>query len=168
MDKNEFVINCSNLRLQIPLKQELILLHDFYNDSPEPDAPRKKFNDLSKDEQNLALKNFNSDSHRAVFDESVLIGFFGFYPDDDSNINIFSVIDPNFRGKGYFIPMLTIAIAYVKFNFKDYKYLRALTRKNNKAALKGLLKSGFHYKGQLTEEVQPDVCYEEYIYEITS
>lgn len=142
---------------------EWILLHDFYCESLEPDAPRKKFENLSADEKEKAAAQYDSDNYKSVWSENLLIGFVGFFPDDDDNINIFYVISPEHRGKGYFSAVLRSSLDYCRTQFGEYRYIRALTREGNTASIRGLERLLFLRKGSIIEEVQPDVVYEEYL-----
>ena len=53
-------------------------------------------------------------------------------------------------------------------NFSDFLNIRALTRKENHAAIRGLESHEFDRKGEVIEAVQPNILYEEYIYPIKS
>lgn len=154
------------LRIRKTNKSEWILLHDFYHESPEPDAPKSKFEHLNSKDQQLAISEYSADSFKAVTDSDSLIGFVGFFPDDNENINIFCVISPEHRGKGYFGKILELSIDHCRQEFSGYKYIRGLTRKQNGPSIRGLERSSFFRKGSVIEEVQPDVSYEEYLFPI--
>jgi RimJ/RimL family protein N-acetyltransferase len=147
--------------------EEWILLHDFYFDSPEPDAPKNKFENLDEHQKKLAAEQYNSDHFKSVWIADALIGFVGFFPDDDDNINLFYVVSPPQRGKGYFSLILKSSLDYCRQHFADYKYMRALTRKENKASTKALERFSFTRNRSVTEEVQPDISYEEYLLPIS-
>lgn len=151
------------LILQSLKENEWILLHDFYCESPEPDAPKCKFENLSEEGKIEASAQYCSDSFKSVYNGQLLIGFVGFFPDDNENINLFCVVSPEYRGNGYFSAILRSSIDYCRTQFVDYKYIRGLTRKENKASIRGLERFSFVRKGSLTEEVQPEVVYEEYL-----
>src|SRR3989344_4522035 len=103
------------LRLHKTTESEIVKLHDFYQESSEPDAPKKRFSELAADESNSALIMFSADDHFSVFDSENLVGFLGFYPDEDNLVvNIFYVIDPVYRGKGYLSGVLESAKFYCK------------------------------------------------------
>ncbi len=156
------------LRLQKPTESEIIKLHDFYQGSSEPDAPKKRFGELAADERSSALIMFSADDHFSLFDSENLVGFLGIYPDQDNLIvNIFYVIDPVYRGRGYLSGVLESAKFYCIENFSDYSHIRTLTRKSNEASIKGLQRAAFMRKGECTEEAQPDIAYEEYLLEIS-
>lgn len=69
-----------NLMLRETLEGEWILLHDFYCDSLEPDAPIAKFECLNDIEKEEAFSQYSSDRFKAVLDGDTLIGFVGFFP----------------------------------------------------------------------------------------
>lgn len=144
-------------------QDEWILLHDFYFESPEPDSPKKKFEDLSDEDQQAAAAQYRSDNFKAVFADKVLVGFVGFFPDDDDSVNLFCVIAPVHRGKGYFSRILQASLDYCRTCFAGAKYMRGLTRKENTASIRGLEQFSFVRKGSVVEEVQPDIVYEEYL-----
>jgi len=154
------------LKIQDTKANEWVLLHDFYHESPEPDAPKAKFENLSNEEKTLATSHFNLPNYKAVMDGETLLGFVGFFPDDDDNVNIFYVISPEHRGKGYLAKILNESIAHCRSEFAGYKYVRALTRKQNIHSIQGLVRASFIRKGTVVEEVQPDVAYEEYLLQI--
>jgi len=164
----------ANLKGNMSLKfrkttvDEIVLIHDFYFLSPEPDAPKARFESLSPQEQNAVFLQYPVESYLSVINENEVIGFMGFFPDDDLNVNIFCVISPENRKKGFFSKILSLSIDYCRHNFSDFLYIRALTRKENCASVEGLKRSSFIRKGEVIEEVQPNVSYEEYIYPIKS
>lgn len=151
------------LRIQSLKEDEWVLLHDFYCKSPEPDAPKNKFEHLSAEEKIEAAAQYCSDNFKSVLKDGALIGFVGFFPDDDDNINLFCVVSPEYRGKGYFSTILKSSFDYCRIHFVGYKYIRVLTRKENSPSIRGLERFSFVKKGSLVEEVQPDVVYEEYL-----
>lgn len=152
-----------NFKLRQTTFDELILLHDFYHESPEPDAPKQKFADLDKAQQDIALAQFPVSNYQSFESNKRLLGFIGFFPDDDLNINIFYVLSPQERAKGQFSKLITLAIEYGLEKFPECQNLRALTRKQNTFSIKGLERACFVRRGSLIEEVQPDIIYEEYI-----
>ncbi|MGZ3768583.1 MAG: GNAT family N-acetyltransferase [Bdellovibrio sp.] len=152
-----------SLRLRETIEREWILIHDFYSESSEPDAPRSKFQYLNKTEQQEAASQYSSDNFKAVLDGDTLVGFVGFFPDDHDNVNIFYVISPVRRGHGYFSKLLALSLEYCRKEFVGFKYIRVLTRKQNTSSIKGLERFSFHRRGTVVEEVQPDVTYEEYL-----
>lgn len=152
-----------DLRIRNLKEGEWILLHDYYCDSSEPDSPKNKFEYLNAEVKNQATEQYSSNHYKAVLKGEVLIGFVGFFPDDEDNINLFYVIAPERRGKGYFSEILTASLDYCRNGFVGYKYIRALTRKENTPSIKGLERFSFHRKGSMVEAVQPDVVYEEYL-----
>lgn len=154
------------LKFQNTKADELILLHDFYFESSEPDAPKKKFHNLSKEEQSLVRSKYHLGQIRTVFDENRPVGFVGFYPDDADSVNIFYVISPAERGKGYLAEILKLSVEYCRKKFSSYQYIRALTRDQNIPSIKGLRQSGFIRKGSVVEEIQSDIIYEEYLLHI--
>ncbi|MBC7457380.1 MAG: GNAT family N-acetyltransferase, partial [Bdellovibrionaceae bacterium] len=83
---------------------------------------------------------------------------------DDLNVNIFYVLSPNHRGKGYFKELLKNSITHCREKFYGFHKMRALTKLQNVASVKGLESCSFVRKGTIVENVQPDVVYEEYIY----
>ena len=151
------------VRFQNTTSDELILFHDFYHDSSEPDAPRAKFQNLTKEEQNLSYSKYTLNQIRTVVDDDRLIGFVGIYPDDD-DVNIFYVVSPEERGKGYLVKILSLMIEYCHKEFSTYRQIRALTRAQNISSIKGLKRTAFLRKGSVIEDTQPDVTYEEYIF----
>lgn len=151
------------LRIQSLKEGEWVLLHDFYCESSEPDAPKNKFENLSAEEKIEAATHYRSDKFKSVLKDGVLIGFVGFFPDDDDNINLFCVVSPENRGKGYFSMILKSSLDYCRTHFVDYKYIRGLTRKENAPSIRGLERFSFVKKGSLVEEMQPDITYEEYL-----
>lgn len=144
-------------------KSEWTLLHDFYRESLEPDAPKNKFENLCEEEKVKAIAQYQSDNYKSLWSEKLLIGFVGFFPDDDNNINLFCVISPDYRGKGYFSAILRLSLDYCRTQYVGYKYIRGLTRKENTASIRGLERFSFIKRGSLIEDVQPDVVYEEYL-----
>lgn len=142
---------------------EWIYLHDFYCESPEPDAPEKKFELLNSEEKKKAKKQYCSDQFMSVLKNDTLIGFLGFFPDDEENINLFCVIAPEHRGRGYFSEVLKLALNFSRNHFGSYKYIRGLTRKENAPSIKALERFSFVRKGCVIEEIQPDIVYEEYL-----
>lgn len=144
-------------------KDEWILLHDFYSESSEPDAPQNKYETLNADEKLRAKNEYSSKHFRAVCRADSLIGFVGFSPDDDDNINLFYVISPDLRGKGYFTEVLKASLQHCRENFKEFRHLRSLTRIENTPSIHGLQRFSFIRKGSIVEDVQPDVTYEEYL-----
>lgn len=154
------------LRIQNLKNDEWILLHDFYCESPEPDAPKNKFENLSGKEKLEAVSHYNSDNFKSIFSKNGLVGFVGFFPDDDYNINLFYVISPEHRGKGYFSEILRLSTDYCRTQFVGYKYIRALTRKENTRSIRGLERFSFIRKGSLIEECQLDIVYEEFLFPI--
>jgi len=151
------------LKIQNLAEGEWVLLHNFYCESPEPDAPKNMFENLSAEEKIEAAAHYCSDNFKSVLHADVLIGFVGFFPDDDENINLFCVISPEHRGKGYFSKILRSSLDYCRTYFVGYKYIRGLTRKENAPSIRGLERFSFLRKGSLVEAVQPDVVYEEYL-----
>lgn len=152
------------LYLRKPTDSEIILLHDCYFDSFEPDAPKKRYVDLNAQEKAEVFLLFDSDFHLAVIDGEKVIGFVGVYPDDHFlYVGVFYVIDPLHRGKGYFLSMLFALIKYCKEEYSNYKFVRALTRKNNVPSIKGLIKASFERKGECVQELDSPVTYEEYL-----
>lgn len=152
--------------LQNLKENEWILLHDFYCESSEPDAPKCKFENLSEEGKLKASAQYCLDNFKSVYCEKLLIGFVGFFPDDNENINLFYVVSPEYRGKGYFSAILRLSLDYCRAQFVDYKYIRGLTRKENKASISGLERFSFIRKGSLIEEAQLNVVYEEYLLQI--
>lgn len=148
--------------------EEIVLLHDFYFNSSEPDAPKSKFENLSQEEKSSVCKQFPAENYLSLFKDNDLIGFVGFFPDDDLNVNIFYVLSPLHRGKGYFRDLLNISIMHCRVTFPEFQCIRALTRLQNLASIKGLEGCSFVRRGQIIEVVQPSVSYEEYIYQIKS
>lgn len=153
----------SYFKIQSLKENEWVLLHDFYSETPEPDAPKKKFSYLSPKEKEAAAQQYKIDSFMSVWNDDLLVGFVGFFPDDNKNINLFCVVAPEQRGKGHFSKILKASLNYCRVQFSDYKYIRGLTRKENRPSIRGLEKFSFIRKGSLVEEVQPGVIYEEYI-----
>lgn len=152
------------LHLRRPQKSELILLHDSYFESAEPDAPKKPFALLSMQEKEAVSSQFDPDFHFAVCDGDMVVGFVGIYPDDEfMNIGIFYVLIPDHRGKGYFSLVLESLVAHCRQNYSNYRFIRALTRKNNLASIKGLLAASFVRKGECVEELDQPVAYEEFL-----
>lgn len=156
-----------SLRIQDLKEGEWILIHDFYSESPEPDAPKAKFESLSKEEKEQAALQYSSTQFKSVIEGNTLIGFLGFFPDDEYDVNIFCVISPQYRGKGYFPKILNLSLEYCRREFSGYKHIRGLTRKENTPSIKGLEKALFKRKGTVIEAVQSDIVYEEYILPIT-
>jgi len=147
---------------------EVVLIHDFYFSSPEPDAPKALFNSLSQEEKNAVFLEHPIQNYLSVIIGNKVIGFVGFFPDDEMNINIFCVISPGNRKKGFFGKILSLSIEHCRRNFSDFLNIRALTRKENHAAIRGLESHEFVRKGEVIEAVQPNILYEEYIYPIKS
>jgi RimJ/RimL family protein N-acetyltransferase len=146
--------------------EEIALLHDFYFESSEPDSPKSNYDNLSSEEKSAVPSQFPVGNYLSAMKENELIGFVGFFPDDDLNVNIFYVLSPRYRGKGYFRELLNLSILHCRNVYSDFKYIRALTRLQNLASIRGLERFSFIRRGQITEEVQPDVPYEEYVYRI--
>lgn len=146
--------------------EETVLLHDFYFSSVEPDAPKSLFKNLNDAEKSQAFNQFPVENYFTLVKEKELVGFVGFFPDDDLNVNIFYVLSPDHRGKGYFKEILDLSIDYCQKHFSQFNNIRALTRKQNLASIKGLERCCFERQGQVIEEVQPDVAYEEYVFPI--
>lgn len=156
-----------NLKLKQPTNEECILFHDFYSESSEPDAPKKKFEYLTDEEKSVALDQFHPEDHISAFEGNNLIGFAGISPDDKSiNVDIFYIISPLFRGQGYLSKLLEALVNHCQENYKDYKFIRALTLKENIPSIKGLLKASFVCKGEYIEEVQPDVKYQKFLFQL--
>ncbi|MNJ93362.1 hypothetical protein D3C87_110420 [compost metagenome] len=151
------------MQIKKATKDESILLHDFYFESSEPDAPKKAFAELDAQEKEMALAHFSPDFYLAVHNENGVVGFLGLFPDDFDNINIFYVISPDHRGKGYLVRFLELARLYCRDHFPEYKYLRALTRKSNVPSIRALENAAFVRRGECVEEVMPEVTYEEYL-----
>ncbi|WP_413944521.1 GNAT family N-acetyltransferase [Bdellovibrio sp. HCB-162] len=146
---------------------ELIILHDSYFESGEPDAPLKRFSEMSPLEQKLALEVYSPEFHFAAWSGEKLIGFVGVYPDKEPiNVGIFYIIHPSFRGQGYFASLLEALIAHCRSKYPHYKYIRALTRKENLASVRGLSKASFTYNGECVEELPQLVSYSEYLLSI--
>lgn len=145
---------------------EIVLLHDFYFASSEPDAPTSLFQNLNEAEKSKVIIQFPVESYFTFYKDKELIGFVGFFPDDNSNVNIFYVLSPEQRNKGYFKELLKIVIGHCQSEFAGFEFIRVLTRLQNTASIKGLQSGSFVYQGQIIEGVQPDVIYEEYIYPI--
>ncbi len=121
-----------SIKLKRPTKQQCILLHDLYYEASEPDSPKKKFEFLSDLEKETAFDQYHPEDHLSVFENNNLIGFTATDPDNKFvNVNIFYIILPLFRGKGYFSKILSVLIDYCEKNYYDYKYIRTLTLKNN-------------------------------------
>lgn len=156
----------TNIRIQERKEREWVLLHDFYHESPEPDAPGNKFENLSKEEKELAASHYASPNFKAVIDAETLIGFVGFFPDDNDNINLFYVISPEHRGKGYLSKILQLSLEYCRREFVGFKYIRGLTRQENISSIKGLERFSFVRNGTVIEEIQPGIVYEEYLFPI--
>lgn len=150
--------------LKEPSLGELIVLHDSYFESAEPDAPLKRFSEMSHLEQQAALVQFAPEFHFTAWCGDDVVGFVGVYPDEESvNVGVFYVIHPAFRGQGYFSLLLEALVNHCRQSHSGYKFIRALTRKSNLASIKGLLKASFVRKGECVEELSVSVLYEEYI-----
>lgn len=126
------------------------------------------FDSLSAEDKRKAFVQFPVENYFSLDRGNEFIGFVGFFPDDDLNVNIFYVLSPVQRGKGYFKELLRFAIDHCQSEFSDFKNIRALTRSKNSVSIKGLKSCSFIRRGQVVEEVQPEVPYEEYIYPIKS
>lgn len=158
------LIKNMKLFLRKPTDSEVILLHDCYFNSSEPDAPKKLYVDLNVHEKAEVFRQFDSEFHLAVIDGEKTIGFVGVYPDDDFlYVGVFYVIAPLYRGKGYFSPMLFALVKYCKEEYSNYKFVRALTRKNNIPSIKGLINASFERNGECLQELDFPVTYEEYL-----
>src|SRR5688572_13864807 len=125
------------IQFKTPTPQELVLLHDFYFRSTEPDAPTKIFSSLDSEETAEALAQYNSESHLVAREGERVLGFVGIFPDDESMfVGIFYVIDPIYRGMGYLSPILNALAIHCREKYPDYKFIRVLTRKENLASIK--------------------------------
>ncbi len=156
------------IALKEPSDAEIILLHDSYFESPEPDAPKKLFANLTNEEKLKALKHYSKENHRTIYLKNKVIGFVGLYPDEKiESINVFAVIIHEHRGKGYSSLILNPLIAHCQMQHPQYKQIRTLTRRSNVAAIKGLNSLSFKHVGAQIEEYSEspdgDVKYEEYI-----
>lgn len=150
--------------LKEPTLGELIVLHDSYFESGEPDAPLRRFSEMSEVEQKAALIQFAPEFHFTAWVGGDVVGFVGVYPDESfHNIGVFYLIHPAFRGKGYFSSLLMALVAHCREQYPKYKFIRALTRKENVASVHGLLRASFICKGECVEELHVPVVYEEYL-----
>lgn len=145
---------------------EVQLLHDFYFESAEPDAPKVRFSELNADQRSNTLSRYRLDQHHTVLLKEDIVGFFGLYPDaENSYLNIFYVLNPKLRGQGLFHSVLAALVQFCKDN--RVSSLRAVTRAANTASVKGLLRASFEQVGQHTEEYsddpKDDVLYEVYV-----
>ncbi|WP_374079716.1 GNAT family N-acetyltransferase [Bdellovibrio bacteriovorus] len=150
--------------LKEPTLSELIVLHDSYFESGEPDAPLSRFSEMSEVEQKAALIQFAPEFHFAAWVDRDLIGFVGIYPDEEfNNVGVFYLIHPSFRGKGCFSSLLTALVEHCRKRYPKYKFIRALTRAENVASVRGLLRASFLRKGECIEELHISVTYDEYL-----
>lgn len=154
-------------------ESEVIQLHDFYFESSEPDAPKDTFSNLMEKEKIKARTRYSLDTHYIVLNKTEVIGFFGLYLHFGSqDLNIFYVMNPALRGRGFFIKFLHSLIDYVRSNFVSCKKLIALTRTSNYPSVRGLERALFVYSDTHTEEYSDDpnddVVYGVYILPLTN
>ena len=155
------------MQLRKPTKTELVLFHDLYFETSEPDAPKAPFASLSEAEKEQALRHYNPENHFTVLHGDKLVGFAGLYPDDEQvDVNVFYIVVPAFRGQGYLSKILTLLRHQCQEHYPDYHYLRALTQKKNVPSLRALMRASFVRVGEYTEEDHPEVLYEDYVLEI--
>lgn len=152
-----------NLKLHDLQQGEWILIHDFYQESAEPDAPAKKVSELSVEELEKIAKDYSPENYKTIKNGDTIIGFVGFFPDDDQNIGFFYVISPEHRGLGHFTAFVNLSLNYCRTRYPNYKFIRCLTRQENVASIKGLEKCAFIKKGEVIENVQPGVVYQKYL-----
>ncbi len=157
-----------SLDIRMIQEDEVQLLHDFYFESSEPDAPKTRFAELTSELQSKVLSHYKLDQHYAVLLKEDIVAFFGLYPDaENSYLNIFYVLDPKLRGQGLFQSVLEALIQFCKDN--GMSSLRAVTRAENTASVKGLLRASFVHAGHHTEEYsddpKDDVLYDVYVLE---
>lgn len=153
------------ITLRKPTKSEIIQLHDSYFNSAEPDAPLKAYTDLSADDQEHALRVYSAENHLTALYAEEVIGFVGIYPDDDfAYLNTFAVILPEHRGKKYARLLFAAALDYCANHYGGYKFMAALTRKDNLPAIQGLKSYSFAHEGTVTQNINGnDVDYENYV-----
>jgi len=155
------------LLLKESTREEIIILHDSYYCSSEPDAPKYLFHNLSSTEQMRVINDWGTENYLSLFDGGKLVGFIGHFPDEDfDNVNLFYVVIPSERGNGYLSKMLEAFKEYASINYYEYKKIRTLTRAKNFPSIKGLEKSSFVHQGEFREQCDPDIVYEEHFFKI--
>jgi RimJ/RimL family protein N-acetyltransferase len=144
--------------------EEIVILHDSYFQSAEPDGPKSAFAALSALEQKEVFKEFEPDFYFTAREGDKIIGFVGIYPDEECiHIGIFYVVAVPFRGRGYLAPLLVALVQRCRQQFPKHQFIRALSRKENLASIKGLQKQNFVRNGHCVQDVGEKVSYEEYL-----
>ncbi len=64
-----------NLTIRQLAKEELILLHDAYFQSAEPDAPKQSFAQLTGSQKSEVSRQFDCETHFSIRDKEEVIGF---------------------------------------------------------------------------------------------
>jgi RimJ/RimL family protein N-acetyltransferase len=126
-------------------ENDSIFLSDLYFQAKIIDSPNDFFKNLPNEEQKEILTFYRSGKFFKIMYSGDVIGFIGHGIKQLDTVMIAYVFLPDFRGKGFFKPMIDQFSNWCKEKYPAKKILRANTEVTNLASISSLKKAGFKF-----------------------